>query len=76
VDSFVNLRRVVVAMSVVSVNGQPFDALDPSAPGDGFTKKLAIAKRMQSQVIDRLYDFYNALLEKSQQKIEPEQVKN
>lgn len=75
-DAFVNLRRVVVAMSVVSVNGQPFDTFDPSAPGSGIDKKISIAKRMQSQVIDRLYDFYNSMLEKSQQKIDPEQVKN
>jgi hypothetical protein len=75
-DAFINLRRVVVATAVVSVNGQPFESLDPAAHGSGVEKKISIAKRMQSQVIDRLYDFYNSLLEKSQQKIDPEQVKN
>lgn len=73
-DSFVAMRRLVVAMSVQSVNGRPLEAL--GGEGEPIQRKLAVLKAMQSRVVDKLYSFYDQLLEKSQQEIDPEQVKN
>lgn len=77
--SFVELRRTVVAMSVELFNGKPFESVYPAdaAPlPDAFSKKLALVRVMQGSVVDRLYAFYEELLKRSKQKVEPEQVKN
>jgi len=77
--SFMELRRTVVAMAVETLNGKPFEYLYPAdappQPG-AFEAKLAIVRKMQGQVVDRLYAFYEELLKRSKQKVEPEQVKN
>lgn len=78
-SSFVELRRTVVAMAVETINGKPFESLYPvdAPPQPGaFEVKLAIVRKMQGQVVDRLYAFYEELLKRSKQKVEPEQVKN
>jgi hypothetical protein len=74
-DSFVTIRRIVVAKAVQSVNGRPLEALS-SAEGDGFQRKLSIVTAMQSHVVERLYEFYEQLVARSKGAIEPEQVKN
>jgi hypothetical protein len=76
---FMELRRTVVAMVVETVNRKPFESLCPvnvETRAGAFEAKLAIVRKMQGQVVDRLYAFYDGLLKRSKQKIEPEQVKN
>lgn len=76
--SFVELRRTVVAMSINTMNGRPLESLyPPDAPGvDIFGAKLALVRKMQGPVLDKLYEFYEELLKRSKQKVEPEQIKN
>lgn len=76
--SFVELRRTVVAMAIETVNDLSLESRYPAdAPVlDTFGMKLAIVSKMQGQVIDRLYAFYEELLKRSKQAIDPEQVKN
>lgn len=77
--SFVELRRTVVAMAVETFNGRPFESLYPpnaEPQSDAFGAKMALVRAMQGQVVDKLYAFYEELLKRSKQKVEPEQVKN
>jgi len=76
---YMEWRRAVVAMAMESVNGRPvLDLYPESAPPqpDAFGVKLAIARKLQMPVVDKLFKFYNSLLERSQRKVDPEQVKN
>lgn len=77
--SFVELRRTVVAMAVELFNGRPFESVYPAdaePQPDAFGAKLALVRKMQGQVVDKLYAFYEELLKRSKQKVDPEQVKN
>lgn len=74
-DSFVRLRRLTVAVATMRVNDQPFEDLMPGA-GDALDRKIQIISRMQDSVVDRLFEFYNELVERSQKDIAPGQVKN
>ncbi len=77
--SFVELRRTVVAMAVETFNGKPFESLYPAdaePQPDLFSVKLALVRMMQGQVVDKLYAFYEGLLKRSKQRVDPEQVKN
>lgn len=77
--AFVDLRRTVVAMAVDAFNGRPFESIYPAdAPPqpDAFGARLAMVRMMQGQVVDKLYAFYEELLKRSKQKVDPEQVKN
>jgi hypothetical protein len=75
--SFVELRRTVVAMAVEDFNGRPLESLCPAggAP-DAFAARMSLVRKMQGQVVERLYAFYEELLKRSRQKVDPEQVKN
>ena len=74
-DTFVELRRMVVAVAVIAVNGRSMESMS-DGPGNALDRKVAIVRAMQSHVVDKLYDFYNGLLKRSTQGIEPEQAKN
>jgi len=76
---FVELRRLVVAMSVETFCGRPFEDLYPAdaePKANILEKKLTLVRKMQGSVVDRLYMFYEELLKRSKQRVEPEQVKN
>jgi hypothetical protein len=85
-DSFVELRRMAVALSIKSVNGRPmedlisFKEMGKELKSDKETeiieKKVFIVRSMQFQIVDMLYDFYDSLLKRSKQKVDTEQVKN
>jgi len=74
-DSFMELRRIVVAMSVTAVNNQPLESLvaGDQSPLD---KRMAVVSNMQGHVVEKLYEFHDVLLGRAQQEIDPEQVKN
>lgn len=74
-DSFMELRRLVVAMSVTSVNGRPMESLVPGER-EPLDKRMAVVRSMQGHVVEKLYEFHDVLLERAQQEISPEQVKN
>lgn len=76
-DSFLNLRRAVVAMSIVSVNGRPLESFcEDSNQKETIWMKFAAAKLLQSHVVEVLYNFYNGMLDKGSKSISSEQVKN
>lgn len=77
--NFVDLRRTVVAMAVETFDGRPFEDLyRPSGDErpDSFGKRLALVRLMQGQVVDKIYSFYEELIKRSRQRIDPEQAKN
>ena len=77
--NFVELRRSVVAAAVETFNGRPFESVYPAdaepQPSVAATK-LALVRMMQGQVVDKLYAFYEELVKRSKQRVDPEQVKN
>ena len=79
--SFMELRRTVVAMALDAFNGRPLEDIFQYGANDVemldiFGMRLALVRQMQGQVIDRLYGFYEELLKRSRQRVDPEQVKN
>jgi hypothetical protein len=78
-STFMELRRTVVASALETFNNRPLENL---YRGDGndelpvFDKKLAVVRLMQGQVVDKLYAFYEELLKRGGQRIDPEQIKN
>lgn len=74
-DSFVRLRRLTVALALTKLNDQAFEDV-MSGKEDAIDKKVAIVSKMQDSVVEKLFDFYNNLLEQGQEKIAPDQVKN
>lgn len=74
-DSFVRLRRLTVAVALTRVNDQPFEDLMPGE-SNSLDRKVEIISRMQDSVVDRLFEFYNELMERSRKDITPKQVKN
>lgn len=74
-DGFLAVRRVVIALSLVSINGQLPESL-VGGDGDPIEKRISLVASLQGNVVEKLYDFYDELLERGQQEITPEQVKN
>jgi len=77
--NFVELRRSVVAAAMETFNGRPFESIYPAdaAPQPSVAAtKLALIRMMQGQVVDKLYTFYEELVKRSKQRVDPEQVKN
>lgn len=76
-DNAFDAQDVMLAHSIVSVNGilleerydGPDDELEP------VRKKLYVIKKLQSQVINDLVNYYNGLVAKSNQEINPEDLK-
>ncbi len=77
--NFVELRRTVVASALETFNDKPLEQICRGLGQeevDRFGMKLAVVRIMQGQVVDKLYAFYEELLKRSRQKVDPEQVKN
>jgi len=74
-DSFVRLRRLTVALAMVGLNGQAFEDLMPGSE-NAIDRKIAIIARMQDSIVEKLFDFYNGLLERSDNEVTAPQVKN
>lgn len=75
---FLELRRTVIAMSLERFNDKPIEYLYQGSEEklDIFGMRMALIRKMQSPVIEKLYLFYEELLNRSKQKTDPEQVKN
>lgn len=75
------MRTLTLAHAVKSVNDTPLEDLPLSEEEEArletkFDKKLAIIDGLQMNVVERLFDVYNALIEKSDSLLDGEQVKN
>lgn len=74
-EAFFKLRRVIVAFSLISINGQLVEEIDMGEKTDS-EKRLSLVESFQGNVVDKLYEFYESILNRSQKEIDPEQVKN
>lgn len=74
-DGFFNLRKIIVASSIISINGAaPETFIEDDIPS--IHKRIKLVSLLQGSVVEKLYEFYNKLLEKSQATLNQEQVKN
>ena len=69
------LRRIVVGLSLVTINGRtPEEIIQSDKPSD--EKRMELVANLQGAVVDKLLEFYDSLLERSQKDISDESVKN
>lgn len=59
------IRLYVLAEAILNVNGQPLESLMENDNKSDFDHKVEILGNMQSLLLEKLYEKYNELLEKS-----------
>jgi len=76
-DGFLMLRRMVAAMAIETVNGKPVENFAEGCESDDpADRKIFVVSKLQNVVVNRLYEFYEQLVGRSNENINPEQVKN
>jgi hypothetical protein len=74
-ENKITLRRIIVALSLVSINGRtPEEIIKEGKTSE--EKRLYLVEKLQGSVMEQLIDFYDKLLERSQKEISNESVKN
>lgn len=75
-ERFIIAKIMNLAFSVSKVNGTPLEDLcEDSKDQDIYDKRISVLKQMQVSVINKLFKFFEQILEESSSKVELDEIK-